>query len=131
MPFQAHLASSRKSTHSNKSATADVSMSSAEIATTKAEMDAEMDAKNADCMDAKTTGEVTYWKDADIIEIETRVPPTNVGFPPPHHVSPRFRETRTKSAGRFPAKTRRRSSSHHVIGNRPIIPGKIPGQVPT
>ena len=56
---KAHLASSRKSTQSNKSAQAGVSMGSAEIAKTtdemEAEMDVEMDAENGDVMDAKTT----------------------------------------------------------------------------
>ena len=49
-------------------------MSSAEIAKTTDEMEAEMDAGNGDVMDAKTTAEMTNEKDAEILETETRVP---------------------------------------------------------
>ena len=59
MVANAHLASSRRSTPSNKSAPAGVLMGSAEIAKTtdkmEAEMDVVIDAVNGDMMDAKTT----------------------------------------------------------------------------
>ena len=63
MVAKARLASSLRSTQSNKSAHAGVIMGSAEIARTtdemEAEMDVVMDAENGDVMDAKTTDEIT------------------------------------------------------------------------
>ena len=49
-------------------------MESAEIATTIVEMGADMDAQNGDVTDAKTTDEMTRWKDAEIPETDTWVP---------------------------------------------------------
>ena len=76
-----------------------VSMGSVEIAMITADMDVEMDAENGDVLDAKTTDEMTNGRVAEVLEIETRVPPMD-GEVPPHHLdSPRVRVTRTKSAG--------------------------------
>ena len=101
MPFQAgllprhlvakaHLASSRRSAQSDKSATAGVLMGSAELARTTDQMEAEMyfvmDAENGDVTDTKTTDEMTNDKDAKILDTETRVP-TMSGKVPPHHLT--------------------------------------------
>ena len=125
---RAHLASSRGSTQSKKSALAGVLMCSAEIAKTtdemEADMDAVMDAGNGDVMEAETTAEMTNEKDAEILETKTRVPPMSGDFPPHHLDSPRVRVTRTKSAGSYHARTCRGPSADHVNGDRPRIPAQ-------
>ena len=101
-------------------------MGSAEIAMTTDEMEAE----DGDVMDAKTTDEMTNEKDAEVLETERRVPPMN-GEVPPHHLdSPRVHVTRTKSAGSYPARSRRGQSADHVKGDHPGIPGRSPGTDP-
>ena len=57
---------------------------------TKAAMYEANDADNGDEMDPETTGKLTDWKDAEIIETKTEVPP-------PHLKYLRVRVTRMKS----------------------------------
>ena len=109
-------------------------MGSAEIAKTtdemEAEMDAVIDAENGNVMDAKTTAEITHEKYAEILEIETRVPPMSGEVHPPHLDSPRVRVTRMKNAESYPAKTRTGQSADHVNGDHPLIPERSPGTDP-
>ena len=56
-------------------------MGSGEIARTKVEIEAEMDAENSDWMDANTTVEMTNVKDAETLKTETRIPSTTGGGP--------------------------------------------------
>ena len=125
---KAHLASSRRLTQSNKSAHVGVLTGKAEIARTTDEMEADMivvmDAENGDMMDAKTTDDMTNVKDAEILETDTRVPSMSGDVPPHHLDSPRVRVRRTKSAGSYPARTRRSPSADHVNGNRLGIPAQ-------
>ena len=93
-------------------------------------MDNEMDAENGGVMDATTTDEKTSGKDAEILDTETRVPHMTGEVPPHHPDSPRVRVTRTKSAGNYPARTRRGQSADHVNGDHPGIPGRSPGTDP-